>query len=164
MFPRAVETFSAGLPPDLQVPSSLNCRRRSFRSAMLSNRGPLEIVPLDAPLGGWPLRQKALEDAPRNQSPPRQSYRVGRTSAAMSDLPSASNPCAIPSRSERPVLAHLPLALQPPDRQPEADDPSYHSRRWGFTPTQKRGRTQIRPMRSDIVKFEYSNSGARRRT
>jgi hypothetical protein len=66
MFPRAVETFSAGLPPDLQVPSSLNCRRRSFRSAMLSNRGPLEIVPLDAPLGGWPLRQKALEDAPRN--------------------------------------------------------------------------------------------------
>jgi hypothetical protein len=55
-------------PLILRFPSSVNWRRRSFPSAMLSNRALLEVVRLDASLGGGPLGQQALEDPPRDDA------------------------------------------------------------------------------------------------
>jgi hypothetical protein len=52
--------------PISTFPSSVNWRRRSFRSGDALEAGSLEVVRLNAALGGGPLGQEALEDATRD--------------------------------------------------------------------------------------------------
>jgi hypothetical protein len=62
----ALGTGRKSRPPISTFPSSVNWRRRSFRSGDALEPGPLEAMDLDARLGGGPLREQPLEHAPRH--------------------------------------------------------------------------------------------------
>jgi hypothetical protein len=48
------------------LPSSVNCRRCSFRSTTISNRVSLEVEGFEAPLRRRRLIQETLKDPPRD--------------------------------------------------------------------------------------------------